>query len=77
MQVYDNQRADGEQQQQVAAAATAAGGSGGRNLVTVQSGRLESLDSYLAEVGAAWWVLPLGAALWVLAGASTSKREPA
>ena len=38
-----------------AAAATAAGGSGGRNLVTVQSGRLESLDSYLAEVGAAWW----------------------
>lgn len=34
-----------------AAAAAAAGGSGGRNLVTVQSGRLESLDCYLAEVG--------------------------
>ena len=33
-----------------AAAAAAAGGSGGRNLVTVQSGRLKSLDCYLGEV---------------------------
>lgn len=34
-----------------AGAAAAAGYGGGRNLVTVQSGRLESLDCYLAEVG--------------------------